>query len=113
MEEGAADTPSMAFAACDALDIAGKGWEGMGGYSPIVTNPCMEPGEPYVLGKKTSAKVLLAGCCVSKPKAQQEISPCQGQMKANNYFSPTSPGGHRVLSVTPQHPSPYTTQAQG
>lgn len=56
MEEGAADTPSMAFAACDALDIAGKGWEGMGGYSPIVTNPCMEPGEPYVLGKKNISK---------------------------------------------------------
>lgn len=28
VEEGAVDTPSTASAACDPLDIAGKGWQG-------------------------------------------------------------------------------------
>lgn len=67
-------------------------WEGMGGYGSIVSSPCVEPGETHVLGK-TPAKALLAGCCVSKHKVQDEISPCQGQVKANKHFSPTSAGG--------------------
>lgn len=96
-----------------SLGRNGKGQEGMGGYGPIVSSPCIEPGETHVLGK-TSAKVLLPGCCVSKPKAQQEISPCQGQVKANKLFSPTSPGRQGGLSVTPQqaHTS-LSTQSAG
>lgn len=49
-------------------------------------------GQTHVLGK-TSAKGLLAGGCVSKARVLQEISPCQGQVKANKPSSATSPGG--------------------
>lgn len=60
----------MAFAACDPLERAGKGWQG--GYVPIVGCPRAEPGETRVLGK-ASAKALRRDA--SKPKVKHVISP--------------------------------------